>query len=131
MLIGEQTVVLLEIHRATNMPVKFKDIEYIRIDSYKKNLKDDPAYFELLSMDLPENKNGIIESLKNDGMIAKCETGGYNITNLGAVLFAKKLSDFLFLSRKSIRVIVYNGKNKTVTSYEYIASRVMLQGLMD
>ena len=51
-------------------------------------------------------------------MVSKCETGGYSITNLGAILFAKKLTDFQFLSRKSIRVIFYQGKNKTTPSHE-------------
>lgn len=67
-----------------------------------------------------QNKKGILEALRNDGMISNCETGGFNITNLGAILFAKKLSDFQFLSRKSVRVIVYNGKNRTVSSHEQV-----------
>jgi len=155
-MIEEKKVVLLEIHRASNMPVKFKDIEYIRIDSNKKKLKDYPdiekelwrifsrvtfekmiamegltddqvikmldypAYFDLLSLDLPEGKKGIIDALKNEGMISNCETGGYNITNLGAILFAKKLSDFPYLSRKAIRVISYHGKNRTASGHEQV-----------
>jgi len=35
-------VVILEINRANHEPVKFKDIAYIRIGSYKKRLKDYP-----------------------------------------------------------------------------------------
>ena len=41
-IIDDKSVVLLEINRASNMPIKFKDIEYIRIDSNKKKLKDYP-----------------------------------------------------------------------------------------
>lgn len=37
---------------------------------------------------------------------------GYSITELGALLFAKRLSDFDDLRRKMVRVIVYKGKSK-------------------
>lgn len=100
-------------------------------DDQVLKLLDYPSYFELLSLDLPEDKRGILESLKNDGMITKCEIGGYNITNLGAVLFAKKLTDFQFLTRKAIRVIKYNGKNKTVSSHEMISVKGYASGFED
>lgn len=45
-------------------------------------------------------------------MIVKSETGNYHITNLGAILFAKKLSDFPSLERKAIRVIKYEGNDR-------------------
>ena len=141
-------LVLLEIARAHSVPVKFKSIDYIRIDSYKKKLKDYPdterelwaifskkpfeamiamenvsgdfvlreldysAYFELLSQDLPSDKAKIIKALSDDKMISKAETGNYNITNLGAILFAKRLSDFPSLARKAVRVIKYEGTGR-------------------
>ena len=40
--IEDKPVVLLEVSRANSAPVKFKGIDYIRIDSYKKKLKDYP-----------------------------------------------------------------------------------------
>ena len=40
--IDDKKLVLLEISRAIANPVQFKNIEYIRIDSYKKKLKDYP-----------------------------------------------------------------------------------------
>lgn len=141
-------VVLLEISRAGNTPVKFRDVDYIRIDSNKKKLKDYPdterelwaifskkpfesmiamenvsgdfvlreldfsSYFELLSSDLPSDKAKILEALLNDRLIVKSETGNYNITNLGAILFAKRLNDFPSLERKAVRVIKYEGKDR-------------------
>lgn len=44
--------------------------------------------------------------------------GKWNITNLGAVLFAKKLTDFSHLKRKVIRVIVYKDNNRINTLRE-------------
>lgn len=141
-------LVLLEIARAHSAPVKFKGVDYIRIDSYKKKLKDFPdterelwaifskkpfeamiamenvsgdfvlreldysSYFDLLSQDLPSDKAKILEALVDDKMIVKAETGNYNITNLGAILFAKRLSDFPSLARKAVRVIKYEGTGR-------------------
>lgn len=146
--IDGKKMVLLEIGRAFSSPVKFKGIDYIRIDSHKKKLKDFPdterelwaifskkpfetmiamenvseefilreldysAYFDMLSVELPSNREGIIEVLLSDCMISKCDTGNYNITNLGAILFAKRLSDFPSLERKAVRVIKYDGLDR-------------------
>lgn len=146
--IDDKKLVLLEVSRAFSSPVKFKNVDYIRIDSYKKKLKDFPdterelwaifskkpfesliameevsgdftlrlldypSYFEMLSLDLPSDKQGILDALLEDSMIVKSETGNYHITNLGAILFAKKLSDFPSLERKAIRVIKYDGNDR-------------------
>ena len=74
---------------------------------------DYASYFEMLSLDLPSNIDGIIESLLSDGMISKCETGNYNITNMGAILFAKRINDFPSIERKAVRVIKYDGKDRS------------------
>ncbi|MHC5162600.1 MAG: ATP-binding protein [Planctomycetota bacterium] len=81
-------------------------------------LLDYPAYFDLLGLSLPENRNGILSRLNDDDMIRKNESGQWDIMNLGAILFAKNLSDFKHLRRKSIRVIVYEGNNKIKTLRE-------------
>ena len=73
---------------------------------------DYSSYFELLGLDLPSNKDRILEALLADSMIVKSETGNYNITNLGAILFAKRLSDFSTLDRKAVRVIKYEGTDR-------------------
>lgn len=162
--IEDKKVVLLEIGCAYSSPVKFKGIDYIRIDSHKKKLKDYPdterelwsifskkpfesmtamedigsdfvirlldypAYFDLLSLDLPSDKNGVLEALEEDGMITKCRTGNYNITNLGAILFAKKLSDFAGLERKAIRVIKYTSTDRMSASKEQVGGKGYANG---
>lgn len=81
-------------------------------DDFALRLLDYPAYFEMLSQDLPTDKQSILEFLIADGMVSKSDTGKYNITNLGALLFAKRISDFPSLIRKSVRVIKYNGSDR-------------------
>ena len=152
--INDLDVVLLEIDGASTHPVAFNGIEYIRIGSYKKKLKeypekerelwrifdktpfesiialaevtsdevimtlDYPSYFDLLHIPLPETKENILQALAADSLIKITETGKWDITNLGAILFAKKLSDFEILKRKAVRVIQYRGNNRVETIKE-------------
>ncbi len=76
-------------------------------------LLDYPAYFDLLECPLPENRSGILAALEDDKLIVPCEAGGWNIANLGAILFAKRLDDFVVLKRKAMRVIQYHGNSRT------------------
>jgi predicted HTH transcriptional regulator len=81
-------------------------------------LLDYPSYFDLLVQPLPANRDGILEALANDYLIRACDAGGWNITNLGAILFAKKLSSFPLLKRKALRVIQYRGTGRVETLKE-------------
>jgi len=145
-------VVLLEIPAATNAPVAFDDIAYVRIGSATPKLTDYPerqqklitnlrpyvwekgiakqfidsdevlrlldypSYFRLTSQNLPDNKAGIIERLSSDQLIQKDVGERWNITNLGAILFANDLQQFdIAVSRKAVRFIAYKGKNRATT----------------
>lgn len=77
-----------------------------------------PAYFDLLQIPLPDGHSGILDILEKDRLISACEAGGFNITNLGAILFSRKLSDFPGLKRKAVRVIQYRGTGRTKTIRE-------------
>lgn len=82
------------------------------------SLLDHNAYFELLGLPSPQRHDAILEALASDDMIASTDGGLWNITNLGAVLFAKSLKDFRSLRRKPIRVVVYKGSNRVETERE-------------
>lgn len=147
--INEQHVVVMDIPHANNHPTSFKDVEYIRIGSYKKKLKEFPekerklwlsfeqkpfelmtalenitaskvtelldcaAYYTLMSLPLPSNREGIIHKMLDEQFITEIDNGNYAITNMGALLFAKNLNDFSHLKRKAIRVIKYKGNGRT------------------
>ena len=87
-------------------------------DSQILSLLDYPKYFDLLNIPLPEDRNRIIEKLSEEAMILKDNTGKWNISNLGAILLSKKLSDFKILTRKSVRVIQYKGNSRIQTIRE-------------
>ena len=62
-----------------------------------------PAYFDLVKLPLPENRSGILNALKSEDMIVKSKSDSWDITNFGAILFAKSLSDFSQLELFSIK----------------------------
>ena len=149
-----KSVTLLEIGSAFRHPVQFKNIEYVRVGSYKKKLKDFqekerelwrifdnkpfeqgiakdnlgdeevvalldyPRYFSLLSIPLPDSRGGIIEALAADSLVVKSANERWDITNLGAVLFANDLTQFSSIKRKVIRVIQYKGEDRVNTIRE-------------
>ena len=91
-------------------------------------LIDYPRYFDLLDVPLPDNRNGILSALSSDRLIHRCEAGGWNITNMGAMLFAKSLSPFPHLKRKAMRVIQYQGAGRMVTLKEQQGDRGYASG---
>ncbi len=162
--------VILEIAAANHTPVQFDGIEYIRVGSYKKKLRefpekeralwhvfdstpfeqqlaaehlagdavlkllDYPAYFDMTNQPLPEGRDGVLAALSADHLIQKKNDIFWAITNLGAILFAKKLQDFRHLSRKAVRLILYKGNSRIETIREQEGSKgyaVGFEGLID
>jgi predicted HTH transcriptional regulator len=96
---------------------------------------DYPKFFELLKLRLPDNRKGIIEKLIQEQIIVReREKDKFSITNLGAILFAKELSTFEYLSRKAIRVVQYKGNSRIKTQKEQLGIRgyaVSFEGLIN
>lgn len=76
------------------------------------NLLEYSFYFSLLNESIPTTPNSILHYLLEDRLIIKQDDGRYSITNLGAILFAKKLSSFPTVSRKAIRIVQYPAENR-------------------
>lgn len=77
---------------------------------------DYASYFDLTAQPLPDNRVGIFEKLVADRLVQPDAGGHWNITNLGAVLFAKRLSDFSpSIARKAVRFVAYDGMNRANT----------------
>lgn len=165
--IESKNITLLEIGAAFRHPVQFKNIEYIRVGSYKKKLKDFPekerelwrifdhipfeqgiakdnlgsdevvalldypAYFLLLTIPLPNSRDNIIEALAADSLIVKNANGKWDITNLGAVLFANDLVQFSSVKRKTVRVIQYKGEDRVKTIREQSMTKGYASGFKE
>ena len=100
---------------------RMRDDEVLRILDY-------PVYFELLEQPLPANRVGILNALSSDKLIHRCHAGGWNVTNLGLVLFAKQLGDLDNLRRKAIRVIQYRGSSRIETLREQVGTKGYASG---
>lgn len=70
------------------------------------------AYFSLLRIPLPDETEQIVHYMLEEGFLARQDDGLFAITNLGAILLAKKLSEFPRLGRKAIRVVQYDKHNR-------------------
>lgn len=76
-------------------------------------LLDYSHYFRLTKQPLPDNRAGIFDRLEADRLIVRDVGERWNITNLGAILFAARLGDFeASLARKAIRFVAYGGSNR-------------------
>jgi len=80
------------------------------------SLLDYASYFDLTGQPLPDNRQGIFERLVADGLIQKDVGHHWNITNLGAILFAKDLTRFTTsIARKAVRFVAYDGLSRADT----------------
>lgn len=83
----------------------------IQLQDVRRLLNCD-TYFEILKQSIPVDIEGYAHYLLEEGLIAKLDNGLYAITNLGAILFARRLADFPRVGRKAIRIVQYEGINK-------------------
>jgi len=76
------------------------------------SLLDYTSYFDLTKRSLPDNRAGILDALQSEKLINPATGKFWDITCLGAILFAKSLEVFPRLSAKAVRVVLYDGNNK-------------------
>lgn len=150
-------VVLLRVERATTQPVQFQNVDYIRIGTTTRSLKDFPekeralwkifetqsferniaaegvtsrealglldscAYFSLLELPVPDDEQRVLDALERDAIVARSDQRDrWNITNLGAILLARDLSEFKNVARKAPRIIFYSGQDRIRTMREHV-----------
>jgi ATP-dependent DNA helicase RecG len=82
---------------------------------------DYSSYFEMSDQRMPARKTAILERLTKEKFVIHSGKGYWDLTNLGALLFARRLSDLGKLGRKAMRVIVYRGKDRTATIKEHVS----------
>ena len=79
-------------------------------------LLDYPCYFDLTGQPLPEDQQGILDRLEADRLVQHDAGGRWSITNLGAILFARRLEDFPSpIARKAVRFVAYDGAGRADT----------------
>lgn len=97
-------------------------------------LLDTQSFFELLNLPYPTNRDAVLERLQTENLIS-LKNRGWTISNLAAILLAKKLDQFsAALARKAPRFIIYDGINKLKTKTEITGQKgyaVGFEGLID
>jgi len=94
-------------------------------------LIDYPGCFELLGIPLPDSRVGILDRLQEQKVIVTRGIDCYDLTNLGVLLFAKKLNDFGRLGRKAVRVISYKSKGRLEPVKEQSSNKGCAVGFKD
>lgn len=95
---------------------------------------DTPGYFDLLKLPYPATRDAVLERFASERLVLREPSGLWTITNIGAILFAKRLDQIDGLARKVSRVIVYEGKDKLKTKADKPGVRgyaVGFQGLIE
>jgi ATP-dependent DNA helicase RecG len=97
-------------------------------------LLDTQSYFDLLKIPYPTTRDAVLDRLQNQNLILQTAQG-WTITNLAAILLAKKLDAFSpALARKAPRVVIYEGIDKLKTRNEITGVKgyaVGFDGLVD
>lgn len=68
------------------------------------------AYYGLLGLRKPRDTSDLLRSLVEQSLLKPQDNGRYAVTNLGALLVAKRLSDFPGLRKRVLRVVRHEGK---------------------
>ena len=92
------------------------------------SMLDYQIYFDLKGEPIPSTIENIEHYMIEEQIIAKLDNGLYAITNLGAILLAKKLSDFPRLSRKAVRVVQYADNSRINMLKEDIGNKGYVVG---
>jgi ATP-dependent DNA helicase RecG len=90
--------------------------------------------FRMLERPVTTTLEDTLEWMAGERFIDRQPAGGGYVTNLGAIATARKLADFPDLSRKAVRVVVYDGQNKAKTKQEQEGTKgyaISFQGLID
>jgi predicted HTH transcriptional regulator len=88
---------------------------------------------KMLERPLPSSPAETMDWLAGEKFVDREPGGGGYVTNLGAIAAARKLADFADLSRKAVRIVVYDGLNKAKTKQEKEGTKgyaISFQGIM-
>lgn len=119
-----------QIWRRLDTPVAFENqaaMENVPIELVYRYL-DCNKLFDLLNIPYPQSTMGVINTLRDLRFVKEQNTGKYTITNLGALLLARRLSVFSSVQYKAVRVLRYDGTDITQGAKEQVGGKGYLVG---
>ena len=135
MRVGESTVVMPD----QQLREVFAETQPEWLDAHAKSglsaeeifaLLDVPAFFALQKTPTPGQATEILRRLSARNCIER-NGQGYAIRRLGALLFAKRLSDFPELEHKAVRVLVYADTSKLKTRRDWTCDKGYATGFSE
>ena len=97
------------------------------------DLLDTKSFYAMSGRQIPIDPYDILLDLKHEYII--CPNGAdWDITNMGAILFAKRIKDFPSVAKKAVRFIIYknNGRLETINEIDGIKGYAAgFEGLID
>ncbi len=104
-------------HKVNDAPFE-KEIAQSMVDSdHVLSLIDYEAFFRMMQLPSTETSEATLERLALEKIIHKVGSS-WDITCLGAILFARDLRQFPSIERKAVRVISYSGNSRLQTEWE-------------
>lgn len=96
-------------------------------------LLDTEGYFVLHGLPYPQIRDTILERFEREQLVVRTNNT-WNITNMGAILFAKRLEEFPSVERKAPRFVVYDGAGKLSVRLDITGTKgyaIAFEGLID
>lgn len=131
-LASRQEIGALLLHSRTPRWEELRASVLLDEDGVLAKLSVDPI-LAMLKRPTPSSRDEMLDWLVAEGFIAREPANGGYITNLGAIAAARRLGDFADISRKAVRVIVYNGNNEANMKLEQEGTKgyaISFQGLL-
>ncbi len=91
-------------HGIARQSLSFEEVE---------ELLDISSYFSLVRIQQPAQIESVLDALVRQELLIRQDDGLLSITNLGAILIAKRLSDFPSLRKRRLRFVRFLGNGKT------------------
>ena len=118
--------------------LSFDKLETIRAQAHQRPFEEDIALggqtsdqvlelldcdevFYLFELPVPTTRPSVLDRLQQERFVTRNDDH-YDITNLGALLFARNMMAFPQLATKAIRVIFYAGSSRVKTVHDYTNS---------
>lgn len=120
-----ESLVALNLHEIELIRSQAKDVPCFELMAAKDGLSaedvlgllDYRKLFERIDRRVPKDEGIILDLLKEYGFAAEAK-GCWTVTNMGALLFAKRLADFEGIRSREVIVRKYEGLNNRVLSAE-------------
>jgi len=99
---------------------------------FAQRLDIEPIH-KMLERPVPTTAEETLAWMESERFIVREPAGGGYVKNLGAIAAARRIADYPDLSRKAVRVVVYEGLNKTKTKQEREGTKgyaISFQGLL-